>query len=213
MQNILFRRPFLLVPHGKTVSTERRTRIAALRSEKMRRTACCAGRLQRRPLELGAYIAEGFKVTIQINAACVPASGQQYVRVVAGFALRQRSGPFHRGLQGDGGAARPIVPANPPVFTLRASHELEKPLSTMSLHQDTAHRETESSPPKQRQWMLTQLEGVQRLTRIVDGVTLRTKVDAGLVKIERQATAAARAANIGLHPLNAWPLAVQQRGD
>ena len=71
-------------------------------------------------------------------------------------------------------------------FTLHASHELKTPLTAMRLHLETALREPASLPPKEREWMLTQLEAVQGLARIVDGLTLLTKADAGLVKLERQ---------------------------
>ena len=71
-------------------------------------------------------------------------------------------------------------------FTLHASHELKTPLTAMRLHLETVLREAESLPPKQRQWMLTQLEEIQWLIRIVDGLTLLTKADAGLVTLEKR---------------------------
>jgi signal transduction histidine kinase len=71
-------------------------------------------------------------------------------------------------------------------FTLHASHEWKTPLTAMRLHLETAFREAESRPAEQPQWMFTQLEEIQRLTRIVDGLTLLTKADAGLVTLEKR---------------------------
>lgn len=69
-------------------------------------------------------------------------------------------------------------------FTLHASHELKTPLTAMRLHLETALREERSPTSEPAPWMLAQLEEIQRLTRIVDGLTLLTKADAGLVTVE-----------------------------
>lgn len=71
-------------------------------------------------------------------------------------------------------------------FTLHASHELKTPLTVMSLHLETALREKQSLSPEQTEWMTSQIDEVNRLTRIVDSLTLLTKADAGLVELKRE---------------------------
>lgn len=71
-------------------------------------------------------------------------------------------------------------------FTLRASHELKTPLTVMRAHLETALREGISLAPEQTAWIDGQLDEVMRLKRIVDSLTLLTKADAGLVKLEQQ---------------------------
>ena len=72
-------------------------------------------------------------------------------------------------------------------FTLRASHELKTPLTVMRAQFETVLRENKSLPNEQTEWIEGQLDEVQRLTRIVDSLTLLTKADAGLVQLEQQA--------------------------
>lgn len=67
-------------------------------------------------------------------------------------------------------------------FTLHASHELKTPLTVMHGELETALREENLSAP-QRERLLSQLDEVQRLSKIVDGLTLLTKADAGQVKL------------------------------
>ncbi|MCE9611502.1 MAG: HAMP domain-containing histidine kinase [Chthoniobacter sp.] len=71
-------------------------------------------------------------------------------------------------------------------FTLRASHELKTPLTVMRAHLETALREGQSLPREQTEWIDGQLDEVKRLAQIVDSLTLLTKADAGLVKLEQQ---------------------------
>lgn len=71
-------------------------------------------------------------------------------------------------------------------FTLHASHELKTPLTVMHAQLEMALRESASSPPEQSAWLDSQLDEVNRLTQIVDSLTLLTKADAGLVELERQ---------------------------
>ncbi|MDQ6632374.1 MAG: ATP-binding protein [Verrucomicrobiota bacterium] len=71
-------------------------------------------------------------------------------------------------------------------FTLHASHELKTPLTVMHGETETALRE-ESLPTAQRERLLSQLDEIQRLTKIVDGLTLLTKADAGQIKLNREA--------------------------
>lgn len=69
-------------------------------------------------------------------------------------------------------------------FTLHASHELKTPLTVMRSELETAlidSRQTE----EQRERVLSQLDEVLRLTKIVDGLTLLTKADAGQISLER----------------------------
>ena len=68
-------------------------------------------------------------------------------------------------------------------FTLHASHELKTPLTV--LHGEL---ETELSqaglPAAAREKILSQLDEIQRLTKIVDGLTLLTKADAGQIELK-----------------------------
>ena len=69
-------------------------------------------------------------------------------------------------------------------FTLHASHELKTPLTVMHAEAETALRgETD---PVARERLASQLDEIQRLSKIVDGLTLLTKADAGLVKLEHE---------------------------
>ena len=67
-------------------------------------------------------------------------------------------------------------------FTLHASHELKTPLTVMQGELETACRE-EALPDAQRERLLSQLDEVQRLGKIVDGLSLLTKADAGQVQL------------------------------
>lgn len=69
-------------------------------------------------------------------------------------------------------------------FTLHASHELKTPLTVMRGELETALHDSDSLPPVQREWMQSQLDEIQRLAKIVDGLTLLTKADAGQVEFE-----------------------------
>jgi len=72
-------------------------------------------------------------------------------------------------------------------FTLHASHELKTPLTVMRAELGAATRDAESLPPAEmRERLHSLLDEVQRLARIVDGLTLLTKADAGLLRLERQ---------------------------
>ncbi|HXF09992.1 MAG TPA: HAMP domain-containing sensor histidine kinase [Desulfuromonadaceae bacterium] len=66
-------------------------------------------------------------------------------------------------------------------FTLHASHELKTPLTVMRGEVETALREDPA--PEQRDRLLSQLDEIQRLTTIVDGLSLLTKADAGQVTL------------------------------
>jgi len=68
-------------------------------------------------------------------------------------------------------------------FTLHASHELKTPLTIMHGELETAMQEA-NLPLSQREWYANQLDEVQRLSRIVDGLTLLARADAGLVPLE-----------------------------
>ena len=67
-------------------------------------------------------------------------------------------------------------------FTLHASHELKTPLTVMQGEIETAVRE-EAPTDSRRDWLLGQLDEVQRLAKIVDGLSLLTKADAGQVSL------------------------------
>ena len=67
-------------------------------------------------------------------------------------------------------------------FTLHASHELKTPLTVMQGEIETACRD-EVLTDARRDWLLGQLDEVQRLAKIVDGLSLLTKADAGQVSL------------------------------
>ncbi len=71
-------------------------------------------------------------------------------------------------------------------FTLHASHELKTPLTVMRAQLETALRENGSLGGGQSEWIESQLNEVQRLAKIVDSLTLLTKADAGIVKLEHE---------------------------
>jgi signal transduction histidine kinase len=72
-------------------------------------------------------------------------------------------------------------------FTLHASHELKTPLTVMRAELGAALRDAElQSTPAQCEQLHSLLDEVQRLARMVDGLTLLTKADSGLVPLERQ---------------------------
>jgi len=70
-------------------------------------------------------------------------------------------------------------------FTLHASHELKTPLTVMQGEVETALREADL-PTAERERLLSQLDEIQRLAKIVDGLSLLTKADAGQVKLDLQ---------------------------
>jgi signal transduction histidine kinase len=69
-------------------------------------------------------------------------------------------------------------------FTLHASHELKTPLTIMRGELELALRE--DAPPRDpRELFADQLEEIQRLTKIVDGLALLAKADAGQLSLQR----------------------------
>jgi len=67
-------------------------------------------------------------------------------------------------------------------FTLRASHELKTPLTIMRGGIETLLKEPMITE-HHRECLFNELQEVQRLARIVDGLTLITKTDAGLITL------------------------------
>jgi signal transduction histidine kinase len=67
-------------------------------------------------------------------------------------------------------------------FTLHASHELKTPLTVLHGEIET-ELGTENLSPVQREKFSGQLDELQRLTKIVDGLTLLTKADAGQIEL------------------------------
>ena len=67
-------------------------------------------------------------------------------------------------------------------FTLHASHELKTPLTVMQGELETAWRE-ETLSDAERERVFSQLDEVQRLAKIVDGLSLLTKADAGQITL------------------------------
>jgi signal transduction histidine kinase len=70
-------------------------------------------------------------------------------------------------------------------FTLHASHELKTPLTVMHGELETALQDQKLTAP-QREQLESELDEVQRLAKIVDGLTLLTKADAGQIKLARE---------------------------
>ena len=70
-------------------------------------------------------------------------------------------------------------------FTLHASHELKTPLAVMHAELETALQE-QPATPAQRERLLSELDEIQRLSKIVDGLTLLTKADAGQITLARE---------------------------
>lgn len=73
-------------------------------------------------------------------------------------------------------------------FTLHASHELKTPLTILHGELETTLRK-ESLTEVQRERVYSQLDEIQRLARIVDGLTLLTKADAGQVQFQMEPVA------------------------
>ncbi len=71
-------------------------------------------------------------------------------------------------------------------FTLHASHELKTPLTVMHGELETA-LQNDPLTAAQRARLESELDEVQRLSRIVDGLTLLTKADAGQITLKRDA--------------------------
>jgi signal transduction histidine kinase len=69
-------------------------------------------------------------------------------------------------------------------FTLHASHELKTPLTVMHGEVETALRG--EMDPAGRERLLSQLDEIQRLTKIVDGLSLLTKADAGQITLKQE---------------------------
>jgi signal transduction histidine kinase len=67
-------------------------------------------------------------------------------------------------------------------FTLHASHELKTPLTVMCGEAEIASRD-ELLPPVERERAASQLDELRRLARIVDGLTLLAKADAGQITL------------------------------
>lgn len=65
-------------------------------------------------------------------------------------------------------------------FTIHASHELKTPLTIMRGEMETALQDSSTSAA-QRELFASQLDEIQRLTKIVEGLTLLAKADAGQV--------------------------------
>ena len=70
-------------------------------------------------------------------------------------------------------------------FTLHASHELKTPLTILHGEMETALTD-EPLTTSQRERIASELDEVQRLAKIVDGLTLLTKADAGQIQLKRE---------------------------
>jgi len=68
-------------------------------------------------------------------------------------------------------------------FTLHASHELKTPLTVLCGETETA-LQNESLSPADRERLLSQLDEVRRLSKIVDGLTLLAKADTGQIALK-----------------------------
>ena len=70
-------------------------------------------------------------------------------------------------------------------FTLHASHELKTPLTIMRGELEGALNDSNLTPAQQEQ-ILSQMDEIERLAKIVDGLTLLTKADAGQIQLIRE---------------------------
>jgi len=70
-------------------------------------------------------------------------------------------------------------------FTLHASHELKTPLTILCGETETALRD-ETLSPAEHERAISQLDELRRLARIVDGLTLLAKADAGQITLARE---------------------------
>lgn len=70
-------------------------------------------------------------------------------------------------------------------FTLHASHELKTPLTVLHGEMEAA-LVGEPLSEAQRERLARQLDEVQRLAKIVDGLSLLTRADAGQIEMERE---------------------------
>ncbi len=70
-------------------------------------------------------------------------------------------------------------------FTLRASHELKTPLTIMRANIETTIR-SDASIEDQRGYLMDQVDEIDRLAKIVDGLTLLTKADAGEIRLKAE---------------------------
>jgi signal transduction histidine kinase len=70
-------------------------------------------------------------------------------------------------------------------FTLHASHELKTPLTVMHGELETA-LQNKAITAVQREQLESELDEVQRLVKIVDGLTLLTKADAGQILLAKE---------------------------
>jgi signal transduction histidine kinase len=70
-------------------------------------------------------------------------------------------------------------------FTLHASHELKTPLTVIHGELETALRDGALAPARREQ-LESEMDEIQRLTKIVDGLTLLTKADAGQIRLARE---------------------------
>jgi len=68
-------------------------------------------------------------------------------------------------------------------FTLHASHELKTPLTVMRGELETALRE-DNLTASQKEMLLSQVDEIERLAKIVDGLTLLTKADTGQIQLD-----------------------------
>jgi heavy metal sensor kinase len=68
-------------------------------------------------------------------------------------------------------------------FTLHASHELKTPLTIMRAEIELVLRQG-SAPKEHEELLANQLEEIQRLAKIVDGLALLAKADAGQMEVQ-----------------------------
>jgi signal transduction histidine kinase len=71
-------------------------------------------------------------------------------------------------------------------FTLHASHELKTPLTVIRGELESALREERNGAPPPPARLFSQIDEIDRLTKIVDGLALLTKADAGQVALRRE---------------------------
>lgn len=130
--------------------------------------------LTRRALAPVARLAEtADRITLHNLGERLPASGQ-------GDELDRLTVVFNRMLDRLDGSLGQMRE-----FTLHASHELKTPLTIMRGELETALRHATASSPHQ-ELFASQLDEIQRLTHIVEGLTLLAQADAGRLVLHRE---------------------------
>src|SRR4030095_15942024 len=73
-------------------------------------------------------------------------------------------------------------------FTLHASHELRTPLTVIRAGMESRLRDAPELSPVDREFLASQIEEIDRLTQITEGLTLLARADAGQMPLKVEPT-------------------------